>query len=128
MKKHKNLVIFIIVAVFLSGAVLLLPVRDFKVESFSIDEYEYYTSGFSSGRVLGPIDDANTAVSKAKEVWREVYGNTVTIGKSCSVLFDEENQIWLVHCRVPILNWKCGPYILMQKSDGRVLALWNGKF
>jgi len=43
------------------------------------------------------------------------------------VLFDEESETWLVHGTLPKNTIGGVPYILIQKSDGKVLAVWHTK-
>ena len=57
----------------------------------------------------------------------EIYGESVKNKKPYNVSFDEQNQVWMIQGTLP-KNWDGGvPHILIQKSDGRILAIWHDK-
>ncbi|MBE6713384.1 MAG: hypothetical protein E7580_07705 [Ruminococcaceae bacterium] len=125
--------------VFFKKADTLAPVKEdddtvgtFKLEEFS-DDIEWYVENeyFPKEDVPGPlgfIDSPQTAKEMAEIVFLKVYGEkTVQNRKPFSVSFDEENQVYLIQGTLPD-NIQGGiPEVLIRKSDGKVIAVWNYK-
>ena len=108
------------------GVVMLMPT---KVESFDLEDYRTYleNESFQVDLVLGETETAEDAKEKAEDVWIERYGKDVKSQRPYAVYFDEQSEVWLVTGRLHF--WADGgtASILIQKSDGRVLAVWHGK-
>ena len=104
-------------------------VGTFNLENYN-DIIEYYENNFPTEKVpeaLGFVDSEKTAKGKLETVWIEIYGKSIKNKKPYNVSFDNENQVWLVQGSLP-RNWDGGvPHILIQKSDGKVLAVWHDK-
>lgn len=103
------------------------------VKSFQLADYSEYISDYNAYfpeekkiESVGPVDAADDAKKVAEEAWREIYGDSVTDNKPYKVRFDEEMEVWLVSGTVFFMDG--GPHILIQKSDGKVLAVWYEKF
>ena len=96
-------------------------------ESFDISEYDDIIARFPSDKILGPVDSQEDAKEQALTVWTEIYGEEVDNERPIVVLFDEESETWLVHGTLPKNTIGGVPYILIQKSDGKVLAVWHTK-
>lgn len=97
------------------------------VRNFKLTDYSYFIENFPSEKVLGSIDSAEAAKEKAEIIWLEIYGESIKERSPYVVSFDDENQVWLVHGILP-KYWVGGvPQILIQKSDGKVLAVWHDK-
>jgi hypothetical protein len=99
------------------------------INHFSLDDYDYYINlnRYSSDRILGPVDDAEIAKEKAEDVWIELFGDSVTGKRPYQVMFDETNEVWLVQGTLPKKMLGGIPYIIIQKTDGKVLAVWHDK-
>lgn len=102
--------------------------------TFDLDDYTYYLECFfpDEDLILGPIGNAEIAKKKAEKVWVEIYGEKVKNEEPYNVAFDEENQVWLVFGSLPKRDgngYATGgtAHILIQKSDGKVLAVWHTK-
>jgi len=108
----------------------------FVTSPFNVTEYERQIELFSSELVLGETPTRSDAQKRAVEVWREHFGSQIYFEWPYVVSFDEESDVWLVRgtMAVPPLprflvsKFFVGnvPNILIQKSDGRVLAVWRG--
>lgn len=95
--------------------------------NFKLKDYNYYVENFSSEKVLGEIDSEEQARKTAEKVFVEIYGKSVVDKKPYRVSFDDESQVWLVQGNISKHNIGGIPNILIQKSDGKVLAIWHSK-
>ena len=110
-------------------------VGTFKLEKYNdtIYHYENYFPLEKKSEALGFIDSAKTAKNKAEMVWIEIYGKSIKRQKPYQVFFDETNEVWLITGSFPMperlfKSFKGGvAHILIQKSDGKVLAIWHDK-
>lgn len=125
---------FIVVIAILSLAVnvFLLKSRGAKndeslgtVESGNLSEYtKYLNKGIPT---KGYVPDAITARKLAEAILYSIYGESLNKKKPFIVKFDEKNQVWIVEGQLP-QNYDGGiPYIIIQKSDGKILAVWHTK-
>lgn len=97
---------------------------------FSIDEYYYreYIKNFSSDKNIGDAQNPKTVIQKAKEIWIDIYGtNSLNIYESYQIYYDEKNDIWFVTGTLPPDTVGGGPCILISKTTGDVLAIWQEK-
>lgn len=106
---------------------MLVMSKASTVDNFSISDYDGYIEQFSSKKTLGETNDAKTAKKKAEEVWIELYGEKIKSSKPYKTLYDKTNEVWLVQGSLPENTIGGVPYILIQKSDGRILAVWHTK-
>lgn len=111
--------------------VLMLFNKVSKVGKFSVADYSNYIAKFSSSKVLGSIDNAGNAKKKAESLWLEIYGESVKKEKPYQVFYDDVNEAWLVSGSLQqslFCSVKGGvAYIIIRKSDGKVLAVWHDK-
>ena len=99
-----------------------------NLREFSLSEYNKYIEKFPYDEILGGIDTQEIAKEKAETVWVEIYGNQIKKEKKpYIVFFDSNNEVWLVTGSLPTDMDGGVPYILIQKSDGKVLAVWHDK-
>lgn len=99
-----------------------------KIEKFDVEDYSYFIAEFSSDEVLGSIDNAQIAKEKAEMIWLEKYGQDVKKEKPYHVYYDMKNGVWLVTGTMPCDNADGGvAYILIEKADGKVMAVWHDK-
>ncbi len=121
-------IIYTLIAVCVTFAVILACsfFSSKHVGNFSILNYTRELTEFSSYIELGEIQNSEEAKNAAEKIWVETFGESVKNKKPYRVSFDEENQIWLV--RGSYLLVPGGPHILIQKEDGKVLAVWHDKF
>ncbi|MDR0286375.1 MAG: YbbC/YhhH family protein [Clostridiales bacterium] len=83
---------------------------------------------FSSDRVVGTTENVQQAKEKAESVWIEIYGKEKKRNKPYEVFYDEYEEVWLVMGTLPPKYSAGGvPYILIKKSDGKVLAVWHDR-
>lgn len=101
--------------------------RSDPVLPVTIADYSEFIEDFPSERVLGPVASVAEARTQALNVWEEIYGNSNQWKRHIEVFFDDENQVWLV--RGKFIGYGVGgvPYIIIQKEDGKVLAVWHDK-
>ncbi len=132
-KKYKIAVIVLLTIV----ALLLLAISircwvDQWVFEFSLDEYSGHVDTYlgNHDRLYGTIETAEDARAVAERILQEEYrakGYYAGTSKPLTVSFDEEKQVWLVQATKCIFV-KAGVHILLNKEDGRVLAIWMDKF
>lgn len=119
--------IFLILALIVFGVYMFFFQKNNTIETFKLEDYDYYIEKFPSEEILGPTNSIKDAKSKAESVWIEKYGEGTKKKKPYSVFFDEETKVWLVQGSLP-KNLVGGiPYILIRQSDGKVLAVWHTK-
>lgn len=97
------------------------------IGKFNVSEYSEVVIQFSSDKIVGTVQDVETAKEKVESIWIELYGDEVKEKKPYIVSFDELNEVWLVQGSLPKNKFGGVPYILIQKSDGKVLAVWHDK-
>jgi Na+-translocating ferredoxin:NAD+ oxidoreductase RnfG subunit len=126
--KKKFYIITAVLLIILIGVVLVLlnNRNNNKIGNFSLSDYQEQLSESPSDLVLGETLDSKSAKKKAEEVWVKTYGKSVKKESSpYEVYFDDTNNVWLVTGTLP-KGWLGGvPYILIRKSDGKVLAMWH---
>jgi len=133
----KSKKIIFLTIMFSIGLLIFLIIYNYnkpiKVGEFSISDYKEMMEEFGTNEylesidLLGEIKDEDVALKKAESVWVEWYGKEVEEKKPYIVSYDESASIWLVEGSLP-RNMAGGvPYILIRKSDGKVLAIWHDK-
>lgn len=130
--KKKSIFIICAIMLLIGGVVaILLFNKEPKVGKFNISEYSNYIVDFPSEKVLGHVDNAESAKERAESVLLELYGESIKDEKPYRVLFDESSEVWLVTGSMPkslFGNVKGGvANIIIQQSDGKVLAVWHDK-
>ncbi len=101
------------------------------VGEFRLSDYKWEMETYPSDKNVGPTNDAETAIQKAKELYIEKF--SVINGQTydpleyvkISIAFDENNQCWLITGTLPPDMFGAVPMALIQK-DGKVLAVWMG--
>ena len=129
----KRTIIIILAIVLMAGILyVLLLKKSTTVGSFDLEEYnefiEAYNAYFPKENIpesAGEIHSSREAEKAAEDIWKKVYGNSVTWRKPCKIRFDETNQVWFVTATV--FSAETGPCILIRESDGKILAIWNYK-
>lgn len=132
----KKIIVIVVVVLIIAVAAGILYISFIKNDidgDFKLDDYneyiDFYNNNFTKEKKVesvGPIDSPQDAKKAAETIWIEVYGDSVKQKKPYHVRFDEENQVWFV-CGT-VLFMEGGPNILIQKSDGKILAIWQNKF
>jgi len=127
-KKSLFSIAIALIAVLVGGGVYMAVFGNTKtVGTFSLTDYSDFIERFPSEIVLGSIDSAQLAREKAETVWIDIYGESVKDRKPYHVDFDDESQVWLVQGSLPKHRDGGVPHILIQRSDGKVLAVWHTK-
>lgn len=122
------LVISIIGLIGVITAMLLFNANGPKVGNFLLDEYQQYMIEFSSDKILGKVPTAKEAQKEAEQIWIEKYGKNIPNAKKpYKVFFDQSNNVWLVTGSLHKNTVGGIPYVLIQKEDGKVLAIWHSK-
>ncbi|MDR0812419.1 MAG: YbbC/YhhH family protein [Oscillospiraceae bacterium] len=134
MKKSRLIPIIIISILAIVGALACLAyfqkantVGTFTLSDYSVymDLYDKYPVSEEPIQPLGFVGSAKEAKKLAESIWIELFGDSVTKKKPYRVFYDDTNQVWLV--QGTIFFMRGGPNILIQKSDGKILALWQDK-
>lgn len=104
--------------------------QDHTDGTFDLSSEKYYLSAiedFPSQKKVGKILSAEDAKSKAESEWIALFGEKVKSKKPYQVLYDSNQDIWLVKGSLPQSEYACGgiPYILFSGFDGKILAVWH---
>lgn len=133
-KKYLFTAFTVLILIIIGGGIYMILLKNEKVGTFELTDYtdkiNYYVNYFPVEKVpelLDPIDSYKEAKEKAEFVWEKIYGESVKKKKPYGVLFDDKNQVWLVQGTLPKNRVGGIPHILLQKSDGKVLAVWYDK-
>lgn len=127
-KKRVAFVLGLILFVTLIGGIIIYNISKEKIKSFNLNDEPYYLQAiqdFSSDKYLGEILTAEEAKEKAVNEWLNLFGDKVNNEKPYQVFFDEQNNVWLVKGSLPKGKKGGVAYILIQKSDGKILAIWH---
>ncbi|MDR0812420.1 MAG: YbbC/YhhH family protein [Oscillospiraceae bacterium] len=134
MKKKILIPIIIISILAIVGALACLAYfqKANTVGTITLSDYNELI-GFCNNRPIteeftepfGSVGSVKEAKKLAESIWIELFGDSVTKKKPYRVFYDDINQVWLVQGTVFFMGG--GPNILIQKSDGKVLAIWQYK-
>lgn len=73
------------------------------------------------------ISDKETAIKVAENILLSIYGDEINDKKTFEATYDEEFKSWVVSGTLG-KNFIGGvPNIIIQKNDGKVLAVWHTK-
>lgn len=125
--KKTLLICCVVFILSLVGVAMLIFNPSIKVGHFEIATYSRYIDEFPSEKILGEISNERSAKEKAESLFREIYGDSIKTKKPFTVSFDEKSQVWLVQGTLSKNHDGGVPHILIQKSDGKVLAVWHDK-
>jgi len=115
------LVIAIFLVVFISLSNAKAP-ESRTVGTFDMEEYQWYLEHFSVDIHVGEVNDADTAIAKARSLWSEEYGGDFPVEK-IKVAYNAAEECWLI-------RYKENPHALggaqaaLIKKNGEVLAIW----
>jgi hypothetical protein len=139
---HFFIPLFILLGVLFLNACSAEKTVEEGYNTFNLEDYNDLISSNSSDKKVGITLTGTDAMEKAKTVWLELYKKE-RIEKSfpyCRVSFDYQNEVWLVEftpsfdnlnnnsdadSSMRIVYRGQGLGILVQKSDGKVLAVWD---
>lgn len=103
------------------------------VQTFSIDDpndfYQEYIKSFTQNLNIGKADEPQLVLKEAEGIWIQTYGDSdLESYKPYRIFYDNINSIWLVRLyTLPPNTVGGGPCVLIRKSDGQVLAMWQDK-
>ena len=132
---NKKLILYeiriLLIIILIGGGIYLFFLKKTKtnetIGTFELADYSYFIDNFSSDQVLGSVESTRLVKENAEVIWIKIYGESIKENKPYKVSFDDKNQVWLVQGTLQ-KNRVCGvPYILIQKKDGKVLAVWHDK-
>lgn len=128
----KKIIYYILCATFMVQASLFAYSRvdqygwDHRpVENFHLCAYQMEIAAFPYQRNVGKIEDAKSAKSQARILWKERFSaiDPDTL-RRIEVLYDEQAQCWLVRGTLPESAVGGVPNALISR-DGSVLAVWH---
>ena len=143
MKKYRIASIFVLVVLITVCFSIYNQYKVNKVQKFDVSFYidciEYHENHPSDSfpGFLGPITDAKTLRAVADDLWLEIYGEEIMSDeKPYLVEFDDTNGVWHISGSMPfsircdifgVTRYGGVAHLIVQKSDGKVLALWHDK-
>lgn len=137
--KTKAIIISVIVLL-LSLIILCLFIKDstenqsdlpqgqtIQVLDFNLSNYWSKVFDFSYEAFVGPVTTPETAIEKAKMVWKEKYGKLYE-DNNCPIVvaYDAQYECWMVKETLENKNIDGAVPQILFKVDGRVLAVWFG--
>jgi hypothetical protein len=123
--KRKTILLIGLIALSVLGfsGVLLFRSEDLpSVGTFELEDFQWHIENFPSDKNVGAVDDAETAIKIAKELWIEEYSKIRDA--PIKVFFDKKNDCWYVCGTLPKNMLGGVPHALIQK-DGTVIAVWH---
>ena len=129
MKKRNIIICCVLLAfVLIAGMVINSAIKTTNVKPFNLYHEPYYLRAmqdFPSDKYLGEVLTAKDAQEKALKEWLDLFGDKIYKEKPYQVFFDEQNGVWLVKGSLPRGYIGGVAYIIMRKSDGKILAIWH---
>ena len=100
------------------------------IKEFSLLNFQWEIETFPSDKNVGQVDDANTAIEKAKELWIEKF--SVIGGKpydpvdlrKIEVAYDSTEECWHIYSTLPKNTLGGVPHAIIRKN-GEVIAVWQ---
>lgn len=80
---------------------------------------------FQSDAVLGKIEGPLQLRREAQKIWISIYGLKILCQKPYEVLYDPDNDIWLVRGTTSQDTQGGTAHILVDDETGKVLAVWH---
>lgn len=101
--------------------------NEIQVDQFCVEDYQWELKNWAYEANVGPIEDAYTAIGKAKELWMEVppCNQYYDPANEIIVSYDPKNMCWKIRSILPSPREGVAPCAIIQK-DGRVLAVYMG--
>lgn len=97
------------------------------VYTFDISDYSWELENCGYTKNIGPVTTKNIAIDKAKQLWKERFGNIYEInGLPIAVAYDEKNKCWLVNGTLQDDSVDGAVPCALITKDGDVLAMWIG--
>jgi hypothetical protein len=118
----------------ISRRLLTLIVALIFILPFQVADYEDKIEQYPSDMVVGETPTKRDAREKAKVVFQESFPDNSYSEKPYLVYLDKENDAWLIKGTMttpfPKILWYwffvgTEPYAIIQRSDGKVLAVWR---
>jgi len=103
-----------------------------KLDSFNYNFYVLYINNSTIENLnVGPINDKETAISKAEQVWELNFGpeklEQIRVNeKPYSVFYNPDKKMWLVQGHMEP-NTLGGVASVIIGDNGKVYAAWHGK-
>ena len=137
MKKSTILPVIILIAVLAVVAVsfsLKTQNGAFDLNDKFIQEaIEYYELSkasepmqISTPEYLEKYGNEKKLCQSAHEIWRDMYGDDAAFQKPYTVLYDGQNEAWLIKGRLrhTIFSSERYAYMVVNGADGKLMALW----
>ncbi len=97
------------------------------VFAFDISDYSWELENCREQINIGPVTTKNVAIDKAKQLWKEKFGNIYEINDlPIVVAYDEKNECWRVNGTLQDDGVDGAVPCALITKDGDVLAMWIG--
>lgn len=133
MKKKAVICMAVIAAIIAVGSTVFMLYRSnqpYEVKTFALSSYQQEIEAFPSDKNVGQIDDADTAVEKAKELWIDAFSAVgekpyqPAAREKIEVSYDANEECWHVNDIAPTNAFGGVSHAIIQKS-GEVVAVWR---
>lgn len=98
-----------------------------KVGTFELNDYQYYIDNFPSEEIIGNTSDLREVMVKVEKLWSKLYGESVKNEKPYKIFYDSNNDVWLFQGSLRSNMMGGVSNMLIEKSTGKVLAIWHDK-
>lgn len=132
---RKKLIVYIVIGIVigaLGGMFFMLcnSNQPHDIKEFSLLDYQWEIETFPSDKNVGQVDDANTAIEKAKELWIEKF--SINGGKPYAhvnrgkfeVSYDSKEECWHINGALSTNTLGGVPHAIIRKN-GEVIAVWQ---
>ncbi len=96
-------------------------------DEFVQEAIEYYElSKDSEPKYLEKYGNEKELCQSAHEIWLDMYGDDAVFQRPYTVLYDEQNDAWLIKGRLrhTIFSSERYAYIVVNGADGKLITLW----
>jgi hypothetical protein len=133
MRKNRFVILIAIgIALIVIGAIIFMFLKstnESEIGQFDLAQYQWEIETFPSDENVGQVNDANTAIEKAKELWIEKFSiiggqsyNPIN-GIKIEVSYDSDSDCWHINSTQPS-NVLGGVLHAIIRKNGEVVAVW----
>lgn len=140
MSKRIKIIVAIALLVLAVTGCMLSSDRLVRVKSFDVFQYSDYINDYSEYEYpeiyVGPVLDEKTLIVITDELWADKFGEAIEDEKPYVVYYDEINRAWHIKgsksfsLRKNVFGLRRFggvAHLIVQETDGKVLALWHEK-
>lgn len=132
--KNKAMIFMILglVLAIIAGVIIMQfhSKKQTDVGTFELTKYQWEIENFPSDKNVGQVNDSDTAIEKAKELWIEEFSvidgkpyNPIN-GRKIEVSYDSDEECWHINGTLKPDTLGGVPHAIIRKN-GNVIAVWH---